>query len=244
MNINENLIYSSPRIVERRRRILDEARRLVSEFGYDGFGIRELCQRAQVAPQTVYKAFENKERLVSLAIRQYFQSYAEEQLFHFEDTTLEGVIERLIVGDAGATSAPEYVSALVAIHFSQTAQDDLRVAASYHIMSILQPWAQALRDGGHMRPSFTTEMLTTSVVHLFFGISLDWCRGAISDEEFLQQKFATLLTCAVGATHGPAQEHISTWLTDVLGSQTHIAGIRKDIQHHARLHPTAAASAE
>jgi hypothetical protein len=84
----------------------------------------------------------------------------------------------------------------------------------------------------------------TSVVHLFFGISLDWCRGAISNEEFLQQKLATLLTCAAGATRGAAQKHISTWLTDVLGSQKHIAGIKKDIQCYAKLHPTQAAPAE
>lgn len=243
MNVNEsllheNLIYSSPRIVERRRRILDEARRLVSEFGYDGFGIRELCQRAQVAPQTVYKAFENKERLVTLAIRDYFRSYVKQQYFRFEAASLEGVMERLIIGDASARNAREYVSALVAIHFSQTAQDDLRVAASYHIMNILRPWALALRAGGHMRRSYTSEMLTTSIIHLFFGISVDWCRGAISDDDFLHQKLTTLLTCGAGSTRGPTQKHISSLLTDILGSQKRIASIKSDIQSYANMHPT------
>lgn len=236
--LNENLIYSSPRIVERRRRILDEARRLVSEFGYDGFGIRELCQRAEVAPQTVYKAFENKERLVTLAIREYFRSYVQQQHFRFEAASIEGVMERLIIGDANARNAREYVSALVAIHFSQTAEDDLRVAASYHIMNILQPWALALRAGGHMRRSYTSEMLTSSIIHLFFGITIEWCRRAISDEEFLHQKLTTLLTCAAGASRGAAQKHLSSLLTDILGSQKRIAGIKSDMQSYASMHPT------
>ncbi|MBP8235469.1 MAG: TetR/AcrR family transcriptional regulator, partial [Rhizorhabdus sp.] len=112
--LSQNLVYSSPRIFERRRRILEEARQLVSECGYEGFGIRELCLRAQVAPQTVYKAFGNKERLVTLAIRQHFESFAEHQKFFFPRTTLNGVIERIIVSDAGTRASREYVAALVA----------------------------------------------------------------------------------------------------------------------------------
>ena len=89
--LNENLTYGSPKIFERRRRILETARLLIAERGYDGFGIRELCERASVAPQTVYKAFESKERIIALAIRHHFQLFAKQQAYHFDKASLEGV---------------------------------------------------------------------------------------------------------------------------------------------------------
>lgn len=224
--LSQNLIYSSPRIFERRRRILEEARQLVSECGYEGFGIRELCQRAQVSPQTVYKAFGNKERLVTLAIRQHFESFSEHQKFFYQRSTLHGVVERIIISDAGTRVSREYVAALVAIHFSQTAQDDLREAAQFHIVGTLQPWAVALREAGHLRRGFSPEMLVQNITHLLFGISLDWCRSAISDDEFLQQKITSVLLCGAGATRGAAQKELSGYLTDALGKQELIDSVR------------------
>src|SRR3546814_8047568 len=106
----------------------------------------------------------------------------------------------------------------------------------------LFPYTTLFRS--HMRRSFTAEMLTTNIVHLFFGISIEWCRGTISDDEFLHQKLTTLLTCAAGATRGAAPKHIGTLLTDILGSQKRLTSIKNDIRIHAKLHPTQPVSPE
>ena len=55
---------SSPAMFDRRRRILCAVRDLIRERGLDGFNIRELCRRAEVAQRTVYNAFGSKENTI------------------------------------------------------------------------------------------------------------------------------------------------------------------------------------
>jgi AcrR family transcriptional regulator len=219
---NENLIYSSAGIFERRRRILEHTRRLVAERGHDGFTIRELCDQAKVAPQTVYKAFENKERLVALAIRDHYQSFVSQQHYHHGPSTLEGVVERLTVTNDNMRNLRQYVGAIVSIYFSQTSQADLRIAASYNITATLQPWVTALRQGGHIRRGLSNDSFMNGLVNLLFAAALDWCQGAIEDADFLLKKLEVVLIYATGATRGAARKEVSAYLTDVLSRRERI----------------------
>jgi AcrR family transcriptional regulator len=226
--LNENLVYSSPRIFERRRRILQATRDLIALHGYDGFSIRELCQQAKVAPQTVYKAFESKERLVALSIRHHFVSFAETQHFIHDRATLQGVIERLIVSDSHMHDSREFVIAIVALNFSQTADEDLQVAARMNILVTLQPWVLALSEQGHLRVGFGAEPLIHAIVGLLFQASLEWCRGNITDEEFIFEKLLSLLTFASGATRGAGRKEVDMYLSDLLGRRKLIAAIQAE----------------
>jgi AcrR family transcriptional regulator len=213
---NENLVYSSAKIFERRRRILEHTRRLVAEHGHDGFTIRELCEQAGVAPQTIYKAFENKERLVAIAIRDHYQSFVSEQRYLHDPSTLDGVIERLTVTNDTMRNLRQYAGAIVSIYFSLSSQADLRIAASYNITSTLKPWITALHQGGHIRRGLSNESFMNALVNLLFAVALDWCQGSIEDGDFLLKKLEVVLTYASGATRGAARKTIGVYLTDVL----------------------------
>jgi AcrR family transcriptional regulator len=227
--LNDNLIYSSPRIFERRRRILKTARDLIAKQGYDGFNIRELCLRAKVAPQTVYKAFDSKERLIALSIRQHFLSFIEAQKFRYGENTLQGVIERLIVSDMHMHDSREFVIAIVAIYFSQTADEDLRVAARTNILVTLMPWVLTLRERGHLRVGAGVESTVYAIVSLLFSVSREWCRGNLSNEAFLIKKLEALLTYASGATRGAGRKEVDRYLTDLLGRKELISAIRAEV---------------
>ncbi len=232
--LNENLIYSSSKMFERRRRIMEETRLLVAEQGHDGFNIRELCKRANVAPQTVYKAFESKERLVAISIRQHFHSYTLNQVFTNDPATLPGVIEHLMLSDESMRSVSQYSNAIVSIYFSQTADRDLRDAASYNVMSTIKPWVAALRQAGSLRRGVTAEAFADAIAHLLFGVSLEWCLGNISDEDFLFKKLEVLLVYAAGATRGGAQKDITRYLSDLFGPRTLIMEIQKSLSTKGR----------
>lgn len=214
--LNENLIYASPKIFERRRRILATTRDLIETHGYDGFSIRELCQRANVAPQTVYKAFENKERLVALTIREAFSRFLEARHFRHGGITLSGVIERLIASHYNLLGMRQFVLALVAIYFSPTAGDDLRVAARTNIVITLIPWAHALAEKGQLRAGMSLDHFIQPIIGSMFAVSLDWCRGELSDDEYLDAKLETLLICASGATRGQVRREADEFLSDLL----------------------------
>tara|TARA_R110001606_G_scaffold381211_1_gene542229 strand:+ start:13247 stop:13954 length:708 start_codon:yes stop_codon:yes gene_type:complete len=228
--LNENLTYGSPKIFERRRRILESARSLIAERGYDGFGIRELCDRAGVAPQTVYKAFESKERIIALAIRHHFQLFSKQQVYHFDKASLEGVIERLITSDRNMTNMREFVSAIVAMHFSSSSDEDLRRATRANITSTLRPWVVALREGGHLRSGVNPVDFTNSIIALLFYISLEWCTGAISDEDFIFKKLEALLIYSAGACRGAGLKQVNMYLNDLMGKRTKFEEIRRTIK--------------
>lgn len=236
--LNDNLVYSSPKIFERRRRILSTTRDLIAQRGYDGFNIRELCQQAKVAPQTVYKAFESKERLIALAIRQHFTSFIEAHTFRHEAGSLTGVIERLIVSDRHMHGSREFAVALVSIFFSQTADKDLQVAARLNILITLQPWAEALSKRGDLRAGLTVDAFVEAIVALLFNASLEWCRGNLSSEKFLNLKLLRLLTFASGATRGAGRKEIDRHIDDLLGERTILAGLRADAGGRGRVSKT------
>lgn len=227
--LNENLTYGSPKIFERRRRILETARLLIAERGYDGFGIRELCERASVAPQTVYKAFESKERIIALAIRHHFQLFAKQQVYHFDKASLEGVIERLITSDRNMTNMREFVGAIVAIHFSNTSDEDLKLATRANIASTLRPWVVTLREGGFLRSGVNPVDFTNSIIALLFYVSLEWCGGAISDEDFIFRKLEALLVYSAGACRGAGLKQVNMYLNDLMGRRVKFDEIRQAI---------------
>ena len=55
--------YSSPAIIERRRRILEETRKVIAEQGIAALSMNEIGQRAGVAKRTLYNAFQTRERI-------------------------------------------------------------------------------------------------------------------------------------------------------------------------------------
>src|SRR6266851_1962676 len=89
------LIYSSRSIAERRRRILREARKLLAERGIEGFAVRELCRRAEVAQRTLYNAFQSKDRVIALAIREAYEEVNQRFRYRTSAETLEGFLDRL-----------------------------------------------------------------------------------------------------------------------------------------------------
>ncbi len=57
---------------ERRRRILEAARDLIAERGYDAVTMRDLAERGLVSVPTLYALFGSKTELLSTAVESYF----------------------------------------------------------------------------------------------------------------------------------------------------------------------------
>src|SRR3546814_17808545 len=84
-------------MAERRQRILYEVRKLVNEAGLEGFSMREISKRANVAPKTLYNAFGDRDRLIACAIREVYDAVRPTVQFRTSDRTLEGSLDRALV---------------------------------------------------------------------------------------------------------------------------------------------------
>ena len=231
--LTDNLTYASPRIFERRLRILEEAHRLITESGLENFRMRELCKRASVAPHTIYKAFGSKERLIALALRHQFESFSTKHPLKYPKRTLEGALERVIVGHATMLSMKEYVKAVTSIYFSLTADEELRQAASYNVILTLLPWMMALHKQGCLREGVTPETVVDLILRLKFAITLGWSRDSISDDEFLDGKIFAVLSVSAGLTCGAGYDEVNDYLTDFLGARQRFDTFRDDVSQKA-----------
>lgn len=113
--MSDKKIYSPgpgrPKDPRKRQAVLDAARRLFLQQGYEGASMDAIASEAGVSKLTVYSHFTDKETLYAAAVR----SVCETELPHlfFEEASKGSLRQRLIgVGEGFCTlvDSPEYVS--------------------------------------------------------------------------------------------------------------------------------------
>jgi AcrR family transcriptional regulator len=111
----------SERRSEREDRILETARRLIAERGYDGVGMRELASQSRVSVPTLYNLFGDKSALLIRAVESQFRELLASIDRHSKGTG----IDLLLAIPAGCTRAllraPQYAKAVLGV-FSQSGQ--------------------------------------------------------------------------------------------------------------------------
>lgn len=206
------LIYSSPAIHERRRRILDETRKMIAERGLSDFSMDEIGQRAGVAKRTLYNAFQTKERMIAIAIHEYFESYLGQIPFTAPVGSLQRNVERMIFMIRRDLQIKNYISAIMSIYFSADAESD--IWKTMHSMAV-QPnlqWIMALKAKRQLQPWVEPERLADDIVRTAYAILNDWCRQRIDDDQILFHFVSACLTVAAGATRGAGRKEIEDML--------------------------------
>jgi AcrR family transcriptional regulator len=211
-DVELGLVYSSPAIHERRRRILDETRKMIAERGLSDFSMDEIGQRAGVAKRTLYNAFQTKERMIAIAIHEYFQRYLGHIPFTAPVGSLQRNVERMIFMIRRDLQIRNYISAIMSIYFSADANSD--IWKTMHSMAVepnLQ-WILPLKAKRQLQPWVEPERLADDIVRVTYATLNDWCRGRIPDDEIIAHVLLTCLTMAAGATRGAARKEVEEML--------------------------------
>lgn len=210
--------YASGPILERRKRILHEARKLLAENGLQGFAVRELCRRAEVAQRTLYNAFHSKDRLIALAIREAYDTANAQLNYRTSAETLEGIIDRLIVINTRNRGARTYSHVIASLYFSPDIAEDIRRAIQHMAFTNLQQWLKRVELDDEFRPGIRREELAADLANIEFAIINDWAEGRIADKEFVPRIVRSVLTFAAGATRGETQEQAHRYLNEIARS--------------------------
>jgi AcrR family transcriptional regulator len=209
------LLYSSGAITERRRRILREAQRLIAERGIDGFNIRELCRRADVAQRTLYNAFENKDRIVALAIWGTYTEVNQRMRYRTAPETLEGILDRLISVNSRNLRARNYTKAVTSLYFSPTTSADVLHTLREMASLDLRLWLTRVEAEGDLAPWVRRGELEINFVNLEYATINDWACGRIEDEDYVQRLVEAVLLLTVGATVGSTREEAAKALQTI-----------------------------
>ena len=212
-NPNKSLSYSSEQIIDRRRRLLTEARRLIAEGGLESFSIRKLCQRADVAQRTFYNAYESKDRLIALAIREAYDDFQKFISYRTDPTTLEGVIDRTLSTNRRNFKVRNYTKAIVSIYFSPTTSDDIWRTIQDMTQTGWAEWFEFLKTRDLLREWAKPVQVANELSNLQFSLIGDWCLGRLDDDEYLPAVFTATLTLLIGATKGEIAAQAEEMLT-------------------------------
>ena len=216
------LLYTSPQILARRKRLLKEARRMLSDEGLDGFSIRKLCQKADVAHRTLYNAFQNKDRLIAFAIREAFDEYSTFVRHQTDPETLSGWLGRTIAINRRNFQVRNYTRAVCAIYFAPTTTRD--VWETLQDMSLRGNLLWLERRAADLNPWIDVQHFAHSLANVQYATINDWCLGRLTDAEYLPTLAENMLMMLIGAVHGPLADEASAML-DELGRTGTIATV-------------------
>ncbi len=209
------LLYSSPLILERRRRLLREARHMIAEGGIENFSVRRLCQRAEVAQRTLYNAFHNKDRVIALAIREAYDEFNEHVRYRTDVNTLSGVLDRTIAINRRNFRVRNYTKAVVAIYFGAATPKDVWETLRDMSVNAIHPWLEAMAARDELRSWVDAYHFSTAMANLQYSIINDWCLERLTDEQYLLRLTEAMLLLLVGAVQGEVHAETQRYLIEI-----------------------------
>jgi AcrR family transcriptional regulator len=198
------MVNSSEAMFDRRRRILREARKMISRGGLDGFNMRDLGKRADVSTRTIYNAFGSKEMVVALAIHAYFETFVAHVKFNEDPHSFKGALARQVTSTLRDVDIPHYMKALVALYFSPTLHPDIRNVLLDLASRSWVPWLRSIEVLRQIGSGVDTSDLIIDLSNLQYAKIHEWCLGALDDESFLRKSLSGVLLILTGATRGKA----------------------------------------
>jgi TetR/AcrR family transcriptional regulator, cholesterol catabolism regulator len=192
--------YASSSIIERRRRILTTARKMIASDGISAVNMDEISRRADVAKRTLYNAFQSKERLIAAAIQQYFEDYEVELVYSTPAATAERMAEHLSLVAHRNLSIRNYTRALVDVYYSPDVEPNIRHTIGEIVAHSHRPWIDRLHTERQLQPWITRDTLVDDLTRYRYAVASDWVHGRIADEMFPSTLIVGVMTMMIGAT--------------------------------------------
>ncbi len=188
---------------------------MIAEKGLDGFSIRTLCRNADVAQRTLYNAFQNKDRLIALAISEAYENVNRHMRYRTGADTLEGIVDRLISINVRNLKARNYTKAVVSLYFSPNISEDIWTAMRGMALRNLRPWLDRMKRESALQPWVNVETAAGDLANLQYSIINDWTVDRLSDKIYVPRLIIAVLSYTVGITLGTHREAALAMISEI-----------------------------
>ncbi|MGH0031181.1 MAG: TetR/AcrR family transcriptional regulator [Myxococcota bacterium] len=188
-------------MAERRERILECARTVIGERGYEGLTMRDLARASRVTVPTIYNLIGNKEQVLLAAV--------EEQTGDFVSGLERGRGDLVAVVDAAVAELlrlPRYYRALLLVLFTSEAAAPASRVADSALANELDAALGELAESGELA-DWVEPVALRERLHSHLDITaMEWARGRHTAASFrAAARYEAALTLAA-VTRGSAHE--------------------------------------
>ena len=209
--------YGSQVMADRRQRILAQAQMLIDEVGVEGFTIRDLSRRADVAPRTLYNLFGSKEDIVASAIHDHFAGLLANVSRPPPAADFGENLRRIDILLDRTIELKRYATAMVGVFFSPAVDRRLYDTLRWISEGGSAAWVpRAVEDGVLIRLSAEDrDRLSTLLINTGYANITDWAAGRISAEELKLRYKMNFLICVQPLTRPSHRAKIGGLLDQV-----------------------------
>ena len=200
----------SERQQQRQLTILEAARDVLAEKGYDGVTMNELAEKAGVVKKTLYNLYGSKDDLLLAAISEVIDGYRGEAVS--AERGIPSIIASRAAGARQVVATPEYAEAMArALMQAEAGHALVEVLLSNsvadHIVDL-----EAAQTHGELEAFVDVPRLAEQIVGQSWGVLLLWVKGLVSLDEFESRSVGGLLLLLLAATRGARRRALSELL--------------------------------
>lgn len=194
--------YSSPRQVDRRRRILNVAATHLVSHGLDSLSMNSLAAASEVSVKTLYNLFGSRDELLLKAGTQSLTHLEESETILSVEPGIPRLYAFVVATMQDFIAAPKYAHAVI----STLAKADLSETLADRHMGVVRRYAESslkiAAENNELRPGVDVRRLATHISADQWGAVLLWIKGlldvsALPDHVALSH-YMTLLPITTG----------------------------------------------
>ncbi len=186
----------------RRERILEAAREIISERGFEGLTMRQLAVASDVTVPTVYNLVGSKEQVLFAAVEEQtarFVSAIESSRGRSPAAGALAVVEACV---RELLRRPRYYRSLLMLMFTSESASEVRHEVNGALRSQFARAVADLHAAGALEPWVDREALARRLAALLSIGSLQWASGAISGEALRASALYDISVFLLGACRG------------------------------------------
>ncbi len=206
--------YLSSSMAERRGRILREARELLAS-GQEELTIARLCDRASVAPRTVYRAFGDRDGVIQAAIVEHMESISTFLGKAPAGSDIDAIFREYDWIAAELFRGPAFAKVIVDFYFSQNQRPSMLESMQSVARSRIERWLVHAMGAGLLRDGIDHELLILHQIDGEYVVFHNWAAGLIADGQVADAMKANFVMNAVAACIATEQERLHARLAEL-----------------------------
>jgi AcrR family transcriptional regulator len=194
--------------LERREKILEAARKLIAERGYDGITMRELAAHCRVSVPTLYNQFESKDGLLATAVETHLVDLlklGEPDAGWQGHQRMIGMVERC---SAEMARLSGYHRSLLTTFMTRPDTARLQWRLTGDLAREMRGALEQMSEDGTLAEWVEPAILARRITAAIAGASLAWSLGELDDVLLAAAMLHAAASMTLGAASGVARDDL------------------------------------